>query len=92
MRKAIAIAALISATLAPAAVLANTVEASLIPDGTYIVKVERVPDSQHLVVKMDNGIETTLGAKGSVNFSKVKPNDSVKLSVTGGKVPVYVVQ
>ncbi len=92
MRKAIAIAVLISATLAPAAVLANTVEASLIPDGTYIVKVEKVPDSQHILVKMDNGIETTLSAKGSVNFSKVRPNDSVKLSVTGGKVPVYLVQ
>ncbi len=92
MRKAIAIVTLISAALAPAAVLANTVEATLIPDGTYVVKIEKVPDSQHILVKMDNGIETTLSAKGSVNFSKVKPNDSVKLSVTGGKVPVYLVQ
>ncbi|HEY8314831.1 MAG TPA: hypothetical protein VIG51_11785 [Candidatus Baltobacteraceae bacterium] len=92
MRNPLAIAALVSALLAPVAALANTVDATLIPDGTYIVKVEKVADSRHILVKMDNGIETTLSAKGSVDFSKVKSNDTVKLSVTGGKVPVYLVQ
>jgi ATP-dependent 26S proteasome regulatory subunit len=92
VRNPLAIAALVSALLAPVAALANTVDATLIPDGTYIVKVEKVADSRHILVKMDNGIETTLSAKGSVDFSKVKSNDTVKLSVTGGKVPVYLVQ
>ena len=44
---------------APAAALAaNTIDASLIPDGTYTVKVEKVIDPKHVQVTMDNGAET----------------------------------
>ncbi len=78
--------------LARAAAPAATVDASLIPDGTYIVKVEKVPDTQHVMVAMNNGMETTLAATGSVNFGKVKPHDTLKVSVIKGKVPVYIVQ
>jgi hypothetical protein len=39
---------------------------------------------------MDNGAETTLGAgRDTVDFSKVKPSDSIKLSLIKGSVMVY---
>lgn len=72
--------------------LAGTVDASLVPDGTYTVKVEKVQDAQHIVVRMENGIETTLSAKGSIDFSKVKNNDMVRVSVISGRVPVYQIK
>lgn len=72
--------------------LAGTVDASLVPDGTYTVKVEKVQDAQHIVVRMENGIETTLSAKGSTDFSKVKSNDTVRISVISGRVPVYQIK
>jgi hypothetical protein len=83
--------AFLIAGLAPAAVLAgNTIDPSLIPDGTYTVKVEKVIDPKHVLVTMDNGAETTLGAgRDSVDFSKVKPSDSIKLSLIKGSVMVY---
>jgi hypothetical protein len=83
--------ALLAAALAPAAVLAgNTIDSSLIPDGTYTVKVEKVIDPKHVLVTMDNGAETTLGAgRDTVDFSKVKPSDSIKLSLIKGSVMVY---
>ena len=92
MTKRISLFALFAFLAAPAAALATTVSASLIPDGTYVVKVEQVNDAQHVTVKMDNGMETTLSAAGSVNFGKVKPNDTIKVSLIKGKVPVYVIQ
>ncbi len=91
MTKRILLLALVSLT-APATGIAATVSASLIPDGTYVVKVEQVQDSQHLTVKMDNGMETTLAATGSVNFGKVKANDTIKVSLIRGKVPVFAIQ
>lgn len=92
MNKRILLFALFAFVAAPAAALAATVSASLIPDGTYVVKVEQVQDAQHLTVKMDNGMETTLSATGSVTFTKVKANDTIKVSLIKGKVPVFVVQ
>lgn len=92
MNKRISIFALFAFLAAPAAALAATVSASLIPDGTYVVKVEQVNDAQHVTVKMDNGMETTLAAAGNVSFSKVKANDTIKVSLIKGKVPVYAVQ
>lgn len=84
--------ALIAGIAAPLGAQAATVSASLIPDGTYVAKVETVNDAQHVTVKMTNGIETTLEARGSVSFAKVKANDTIKVSVIAGKVPVYIVQ
>lgn len=92
MKKRISLLALIAAFAAPHAAKAAAIDASLIPDGTYTVKVEKVPDAQHVTVVMNNGIETTLVASGSVSFSKVKANDTIKVSVLKGKVPVYAVQ
>jgi hypothetical protein len=77
--------------LAPAMASAALVDASLVPDGTYVCKVEKVEDAQHLLVMMQNGIETTLIAQG-IDFTKVKANDTIKVSLVKGKVPVYVIQ
>lgn len=91
MKRLIPLLAFLVASVAPAAVLAaNTIDSSLIPDGTYTVKVEKVVDSKHVLVTMDNGAETTLGAgRDTVDFSKVKPSDQIKLSLIKGNVMVY---
>jgi hypothetical protein len=78
--------------LAPAIASAALIDASLVPDGTYIVKVEKVQDPQHIQVVMKNGVETLLIAQGAVDFGRVKPNDTIKVSVIKGKVPAYQVQ
>lgn len=78
------------ASLAPLASAAALVAAAQIPDGTYTVKVEKVIDSKHVLVVLDNGNETTLGAgRDSVDFSKVQQNDQIKLSLIKGTVMVY---
>ena len=75
----------------PLAAAAATVSPSSIPDGTYTVTVEKVVDAKHVQVKMDNGSDTTLPAgKATVDFSKVQPNDQLKLSVIAGAVAVYM--
>jgi hypothetical protein len=90
MHQKFSVAAFLLALLAPATVLAATIDASLIPDGTYTVKVERVIDAKHMLVTMDNGAETTLSAgRDTVDFSKCKQNDQVKLSLIKGNVMVY---
>ncbi|HTU69802.1 MAG TPA: hypothetical protein VMF11_05730 [Candidatus Baltobacteraceae bacterium] len=78
--------------LFPSLASAALIDPTLVPDGTYVVKVEKVEDTQHLIVLMQNGVETTLVAQGSVDFSKVKPNDTIKCSVIKGKVPVFLIQ
>jgi len=75
----------------PVAALASSIDASLIPDGTYSVKVEKIVDAQHIAVAMDNGAETTLSAgRPTVDFSKIKANDQIKCSIIKGAVMVYV--
>jgi hypothetical protein len=88
----IPIAAFMLAALIPSIASAAVVDASLLPDGTYTVKLEKVEDAQHALVMMQNGVETVLVAEGSADFSKCKPNDTVKISIVRGKVPVLAVQ
>ena len=83
---------LLVAAIAPVAASAAPIDPSLVPDGTYVVKVEKVQDPQHALVMMNNGVETTLVAAGGVDFSKVKANETIKISLIKGKVPVYAVQ
>lgn len=92
MRKTISLTTLLVALAAPGVALAaNSIDASLIPDGTYTVKVEKVTDSKHIQVTMDNGAETVLAAgRDSVDFGKIKAGDSVKLSLIKGNVMVYL--
>jgi len=83
--------ALVFACSLPLAANAATVSPSNIPDGTYTVTVEKVVDPKHVEVKMDNGSDTTLPAgRSSVDFSKVQPNDQLKLSVIAGAVAVFM--
>jgi hypothetical protein len=92
MNKRIALLGLLTFMAAPAVSQAAAIDASLIPDGTYVAKVETVIDAQHATVMMNNGIETKLTATGSASFAKVKANDTVKVSIVKGKVPVLAVQ
>lgn len=78
-------------SLVPVAASAAAIDASLVPDGTYTVTVEKVQDAQHIVVLMDNGTETTLTASGSADFSKIKAPAKIKCSIIKGHVPVYMV-
>ncbi|HET9096168.1 MAG TPA: hypothetical protein VFN37_05875 [Candidatus Baltobacteraceae bacterium] len=91
MRKLLPLLALIAATAAPAIASAgNTVDPSLIPDGTYTATVEKVVDSKHVLVKLDNGMEATLTTnRANVDFSKVTPNDHIMMSLIKGLVAVY---
>jgi hypothetical protein len=90
--RSVLVPALILAALVPSTASAAVVDASLMPDGTYTVKVEKIQDAQHALVMMQNGVETVLVASGSADFSKCKPNDMVKISIIKGKVPVLAVQ
>jgi hypothetical protein len=83
--------ALAIACLAPAVALAGgMIDAALIPDGTYTVKVDKVVDEKHLLVTMDNGFQSNLAAgSAGVDFSKIKASDSVKITVVKGNITVY---
>ena len=70
---------------------AAAIDAALIPDGTYTLKVQKVIDAQHIAAAMDNGSTTTLAAgRPTVDFSKVQPNDNLKASIIKGNVMVYM--
>ncbi|HLI97590.1 MAG TPA: hypothetical protein VKT72_16085 [Candidatus Baltobacteraceae bacterium] len=91
MRKLLTLLALIAATAAPAVATAgNTVDPTLIPDGTYTATVEKVIDSKHILVKLDNGMEANLTTnRSNVDFSKVAANDHIMMSLIKGLVAVY---
>jgi hypothetical protein len=75
----------------PASALAAGIDASLIPDGTYTVKIDKLVDAKHIEVTMDNGAETTLAAgRDTVDFGKCKAGDQLKLSLIKGAVMVYL--
>jgi len=92
VRSTLFTAAFALVALLPVAAPAALVDPSLVPDGTYVVKVEKVQDAQHLLVMMNNGVETTLVATGSAQFGKIKANDTLKISLIKGKVPVFSLQ
>jgi len=80
-----------SFVLAPVVASASVIDPALVPDGTYVVKVEKVIDPQHLLVAMQNGMETTL-IPSRDTFANVKPNDMIKITLIQGKVRVFQVQ
>ncbi len=92
MNKVFAGLVMAAAVAAPLVASAAVMDASLVPDGTYVVKVEKVEDAAHVLVMMNNGVETTLVATSGVDFSKVKSNDTIKISIVKGKVPVFAIQ
>jgi hypothetical protein len=78
------------AVAAPICALAATVDATSIPDGTYDAKVQKVVDPKHVIVVLDNGNVTTFSAgRDTVDFTKVQPNDQIKVSLIKGTVMVY---
>jgi hypothetical protein len=91
VRKLLPLLALLAAIAAPAVATAgNTVDPSLIPDGTYTATVEKVIDSKHILVKLDNGMEANLTTnRTNVDFSKVTTNDHIMMSLIKGMVAVY---
>jgi hypothetical protein len=92
MRKFVIAALLFAAPAAlPVTSFAAVVDPSLIPDGTYMVKVEKLIDPMHLLVMMDNGVETTLASKIRP-FDNVKVNDTLRISLIKGLVPIFRVQ
>jgi|SRR5579862_7610456 len=90
-RAPIALVVALFYALPSAAWAANSIDAKLIPDGTYTVKVIAVIDAKHVSVAMDNGAQAMLAAgRDNVDFSKIKANDQVKMSLIGGAVMVYL--
>jgi hypothetical protein len=91
VNRSLAVFAFALGSLAPLCALGAVVAANAIPDGTYTAKVEKVVDPKHVQVQMDNGSEAVLPAgRSSVDFSKVQPNDQIKLSLISGSVMVYI--
>lgn len=84
-------AALCLLFLAPIAARSASVDPATIPDGTYTVKVVKVVDPKHVEVVMDTGADTTLtSGRATVDFSKVRTDDQLKLSLIKGSVVVFL--
>jgi len=66
-------------------------DASLLPDGTYAVRVVKVIDARHVLVVLNNGVKTKLAAgHATVDFSAVHVGDDLKLSTLKGAVLIYL--
>ena len=86
MRRWILTAALF---LLPAVVQAapSTIDAALIPDGTYSVQVVMVIDARDAVVKLDNGLKTALRTTNEkIALDKLSPGQTIKVSLVKGVV------
>lgn len=82
------VAALLLSAITPAA--AATVDPTLIPDGTYTAKVERVQDDKHVLLKMNNGMDVLIGTtRPNVSFAALSPGSDIRLSIIKGGVAVY---
>lgn len=69
--------------------LASLVDPALIPDGDYVVTVEKIVDSKHIVVKMENGIESQIPAAATVSFDPGSHLKHAKIFVYKGVVITY---
>jgi hypothetical protein len=91
VRQFLGAALFVSLLATPVIASAALIDPSLVPDGTYIAKVEKVVDQTHLLVAMQNGVETTFTPYTGA-FNNVKANDTIKVSLIQGKVRVYALQ
>ena len=67
-----------------------TLDPSMLPDTTYRVVVNRVIDSTHIAVTLSTGVRTLLTAgRPNMDFSHIRPGDSVMLSTEKGTVLVF---
>lgn len=91
MHKSIPALTLAAAIAAITNASAASIDPSLIPDGTYTVKIEKVVDNKHIQVTLENGAQTTLAAgRDAIDFANIKPSDQVKLSLLKGNVMVFL--
>lgn len=88
MRKAALVVAFLIFAL-PVHALAALVDPSLIPDGDYTVVVEKIVDAKHIIVKMDNGVESQLPAAKSMSFDPTAHVSKAKIFVYKGVVITY---
>lgn len=79
-----------TASTTTATAQAATVDPAQIPDGTYTATVEKVIDNKHVMLRLQNGMRSLFTTvKPNVDFSKIKTNDQIKLSVIKGLIAVY---
>lgn len=70
---------------------ADLVKSTLIPDGTYTVHVDMIVDAKNMVVKLDNGLETSLTTnRDNISFDRLAAHDTVRVTLTKGMVIVLV--
>ncbi len=69
----------------------DSIDPSLIPDGSYPAHVDKVINAQHLAVTMQGTLKILLAAgRADVNFTdKIKPNDDIVVTLVDGKVMDY---
>ena len=69
----------------------DSIDPSLIPDGSYPAHVEKVINPQRIAVTMQGTLKVFLTAgRPSVTFSdKVKANDDILVTLADGKVTAY---
>jgi hypothetical protein len=86
MRRAYAYTALLFAFGSGPAIAAK-VDASLVPDGSYGARIERVRDDAHATMLMTNGMEVeATAAKHTVTFTRDLENAKVKVYFVQGEV------
>lgn len=81
--------ALLVGCLAPLCARAAMVDPASFPDGTYTATVERVVDAKHVQVVIDGKEATFAAGRDSVNFTTIKSNDQIKVSLIKGQIVVY---
>ncbi|GAC1356145.1 MAG: hypothetical protein NVSMB31_16740 [Vulcanimicrobiaceae bacterium] len=67
---------------------AGQVSATLIPDGMYSVKVEKVKSRTAMAIEMENGlhVDVQAAAHTSVSFDGVPKNGRLKIMIVEGQV------
>ncbi len=89
MRKEALFIGALAAFMAPIAANASLVDPALIPDGEYKVTIEKVVDSKHIVVKMDNGIESEVPAAKTLTFDGATASKTARLFIYKGVVITF---
>lgn len=89
MRKEALFIGALAAFLVPVAARASLVDPALIPDGEYKVTVEKVVDSKHIIVKMDNGIESEVPAAKTLSFDSTSSVKTARLFIYKGVVITF---
>lgn len=79
----------LNAFMFAAAVLSSLVQPALIPDGDYLVIVEKIVDAKHIIVRMDNGIESQIPAAPTLSFNPAAHLKYAKIFVYKGAVITF---